>query len=97
MRILLMLTCIFLIADLIADTATAETLQIPKYTATDTNETEISLPVRGSSKQEVEESFGEPISISQAVGEPPISIWHYSEFSAYFEANILLHSVKNRI
>ena len=53
----------------------------------------IATPARGSSKEAVLAQFGEPGSREPAVGEPPISVWHYSEFSVFFEHNLTLHSV----
>lgn len=52
------------------------------------------IPLRGMSKNDVSEQFGQPISVSKAVGEPPISIWHYNQFSVYFEIDTVLHSVQ---
>ena len=91
MRILILITSIFLIADLIADTAVAQQTKMPSgRTASSGYE----IPLRGMSKVEVSEMFGQPISTSKAVGEPPISIWHYNQFSVYFETNTVLHSVQ---
>lgn len=90
MRIIIMLAGIFLIADLIADTALGQQIQIPQASKTSGYE----IPLRGMSKQDVSVKFGKPISISEAVGEPPISIWHYNQFSVYFEINTVLHSVQ---
>lgn len=90
MRIIILLFSIFLIADLIADTAIAQQTQIPQTSSTSGYQ----VPLRGMSKNDVSEKFGEPISTSKAVGEPPISIWHYNQFSVYFEIDTVLHSVQ---
>jgi len=50
-------------------------------------------PRRGISQEKVREQFGEPLSISGPVGDPPISSWQYENFSVYFEHNLVLHSV----
>jgi hypothetical protein len=86
-RIILLLVTIFFIADLIADTAIAQQTQMPQTAGYE-------IPLRGMSKEDVSEKFGQPISTSKTVGEPPISIWHYNQFSVYFETNTVLHSVQ---
>ena len=85
-----MLVAIFLIADLIADAAIAQQTQTPQASKPSGYE----IPFRGMSKSDVSEKFGQPISTSKAVGEPPISIWHYNQFSVYFEIDTVLHSVQ---
>ena len=52
------------------------------------------LAERGWSRDRVEVEFGEPEYASAQVGEPPISVWHYQEFSVYFEGDTVLHSVR---
>lgn len=53
-------------------------------------------PRRGSSKEQVKAHFGDPVSTTPAVGEPPISSWEYPDFTVYFEYNHVLHSVLKR-
>ena len=91
MRIIILLATIFLIADLIADTAIAQQVQIPNEI---NGVSGYEIPLRGMSKEDVSDKFGRPLSTSEAVGEPPISIWHYNQFSVYFETNTVLHSVQ---
>lgn len=50
-------------------------------------------PRRGISKEKVREKFGEPVSTSPAVGDPPISAWEYPEYFVYFEYDLVLHTV----
>ncbi len=50
-------------------------------------------PTKGQSKATVESKFGTPINKTSAVGEPPISSWVYSDFTVYFEYDLVLHSV----
>ncbi len=50
-------------------------------------------PRRGTSKENVRSRFGEPLSISGPVGDPPITRWEYQNFSVYFEYDLVLHSV----
>jgi len=52
-------------------------------------------PVRGMSMQEVIQQQGEPQSRKGPIGNPPISRWIYQDFSVYFEAGTVIHSVKN--
>lgn len=91
MRIIIFLSTILLIADLIADTAIAQQTRIPLGLAEQPAQ---NVPLRGMSKQLVSSQFGQPNSTSAAVGEPPISIWHYPKFSVYFETDTVIHSVQ---
>ena len=50
-------------------------------------------PERGMSSDTVLARFGEPISITAPVGEPPISRWTYADFTVYFEGDTVIHSV----
>lgn len=52
------------------------------------------LPAKGSSKETVSQQFGQPESQTAAVGTPPISRWHYADFSVYFEGDVVIHSVR---
>ncbi|MBV1870483.1 MAG: hypothetical protein KUG76_06210 [Gammaproteobacteria bacterium] len=54
------------------------------------------MPRSGVSKQVVEQKFGAPKSSEQAIGEPPISIWHYDRYSVYFENNTAIRSVMHK-
>lgn len=55
----------------------------------------ISQPTRGSSQASVAAQFGQPLDKKAAVGKPPISSWHYANFTVYFEGDHVLHSVLN--
>ncbi len=50
-------------------------------------------PVRGMSAGHVLEQYGLPTSKSGPVGDPPISIWRYPDYSVYFESDTVIHSV----
>ena len=52
-------------------------------------------PVKGMTDKDVVAKFGEPLSWSEAVGTPPISKWVYPEYTVYFEANYVIHTVMN--
>ncbi len=51
------------------------------------------VPTRGVDMARVEQRWGEPQTRLTAVGEPPITRWIYSEFTVYFEHNLVIHSV----
>ena len=52
-----------------------------------------SMPHRGLSKLQVETRFGQPASKEGPVGSPAIYRWNYSNYSVFFENNIVIHSV----
>lgn len=52
-----------------------------------------SAPVRGMTKNQVESSFGSPMSASGPTGSPAIYRWDYPGYSVFFEQNHVLHSV----
>lgn len=51
------------------------------------------LPERGTSMQTVRARYGEPLSRSGPVGEPPITRWNYADFSVFFEYDKVLSGV----
>jgi hypothetical protein len=53
-------------------------------------------PLKGSAKSSVVASLGEPVSQTQAVGDPPITSWEYGSFVVYFEYDRVLHTVAKR-
>jgi hypothetical protein len=52
-------------------------------------------PSRGMTQEQVLELFGEPVLRNAPVGQPPISIWNYGDFSVFFENNYVLHTVNH--
>ncbi len=50
-------------------------------------------PRRGMSMEKVQQNFGQPMAMSEAVGEPPISRWTYNDRVVYFEYSTVLHVV----
>jgi len=54
---------------------------------------DLARPERGMSSDTVLARFGEPISMTPAVGDPPISRWTYADFTVYFEGDTVIHSV----
>ncbi|HHC72759.1 MAG TPA: hypothetical protein ENK54_07655 [Thiotrichales bacterium] len=53
-------------------------------------------PTTGMSADQVVEQFGEPLAVSQPVGDPPISRWDYPDFSVFFEYDRVIDSVVHR-
>ena len=54
------------------------------------------LPDRGMTMSVVEQSFGKPVQILPAVGDPPITRWMYPAGTVYFERQYVIHSVVPR-
>src|SRR6056297_3697854 len=51
------------------------------------------LPPRGMKRDQVRARHGRPGGRTTAVGDPPISRWHYDGFTVYFEEDTVVHSV----
>jgi hypothetical protein len=51
------------------------------------------VPVRGMTMTAVEQSYGKPIEVLAAVGNPPITRWVYPTCTVYFEYQYVIHSV----
>jgi len=77
---------------LLTGVAVADTLIMDGVQPQDGNQ----YPLKGSVKPSVITSLGEPVSQTQAVGEPPISSWEYASFVVYFEDDRVLHTVAKR-
>jgi len=71
----------------------ADTLQIPNNRSSTIS---IEIPPRGMTMTIVEEHFGEPESKKEPIGEPPITIWEYSNYTVYFEYKHVIHTVVNK-
>jgi hypothetical protein len=50
-------------------------------------------PTRGMTQQSVEASYGSPVSVRDAVGDPPITRWEYANFVVFFEYDKVIHAV----
>ena len=50
-------------------------------------------PRRGMSMNKVQVEYGQPITISDSVGKPPITSWTYNDRVVYFEYSTVLHVV----
>lgn len=75
----------------LSSTAAAETIKVP--VGQQTSGSEITRPARGMKKQQVFETFGEPLSQTAPRGTPPISNWKYNGFTVYFEYDHVIHTV----
>jgi hypothetical protein len=53
------------------------------------------IPKRGILKSAVVAQFGEPLSKSTPVGDPPITYWNYENYTVYFEYDRVLDTVLN--
>ena len=53
-------------------------------------------PMRGMTQLSVEARYGAPQQVDGAVGDPPISKWHYAKFVVYFEYDRVIHAVLKR-
>lgn len=53
----------------------------------------ITTPAKGLSRATVLERFGVANKTTPATGTPPISRWEYSDFSVYFESDVVIHTV----
>ncbi len=50
-------------------------------------------PRRGTSMETVQQQFGQPITTSASIGQPPITHWTYNDRIVYFEFSTVLHVV----
>lgn len=57
------------------------------------NKQSLPRPAKGMSKTQVSQQFGQPNSTEAAVGQPPISVWIYPEYSVYLEYDHVIHTV----
>ena len=55
--------------------------------------TNSNIPRKGLSQEQVQVFYGQPSKRDLPVGVPPISVWHYQDFSVYFEFDQVIHSV----
>ncbi len=53
-------------------------------------------PTRGTTQASVEARYGAPQRADEAVGDPPISKWHYEKFVVFFEYDRVIHAVLKR-
>jgi hypothetical protein len=82
---------LLLAAVLLSGVAGAETIAVDSGIAV--KESDIAMPTRGMTMNQVAAKFGNPATKIPAVGKPPISRWEYPGFVVYFEADHVIHSV----
>ena len=58
---------------------------------------QLSRPLNGMTRAQVNAHFGEPLNATAAVGDPPISSWEYAEFFVYFEYDLVIHTVLKHV
>ncbi len=80
-----------LCAGLSSPVAMSETVTIPLGKQGDYWNVE--RPKTGISKDQVLARYGEPLTRSGPVGNPPITTWQYEQFKVYFEYDHVIHSV----
>jgi hypothetical protein len=71
----------------------ADELKMPIGSQGDTNMTR---PVNGMTKANVEKRFGAPENMKGPVGDPPISTWKYGSYTVYFEYDRVIHTVLHK-
>ncbi len=54
---------------------------------------QLDFPRRGMSMDKVQNEYGQPVSTSSSVGQPPITSWTYNDRIVYFEYSTVLHVV----
>ena len=77
---------------IMAQASFAEVIKVP-IGAQAANKQAIAMPRNGQTRDSVQNQFGAPEAINDAVGEPPISSWQYRDYMVYFEYDRVLHSV----
>ncbi len=70
----------------------AETVRMPSQSSSFS----VEIPPRGMTMTRVEEHFGEPTTKQVPIGEPPITVWQYSNYTVYFEHQHVIHTVVNK-
>jgi hypothetical protein len=92
------LACGLLLAGgLFAGSISAETLGLEGTDGANTLAyDESGRPTRGMTQAKVEARYGAPQKADAAVGDPPISTWHYEKFVVYFEYDKVIHAVLKR-
>ncbi|MBK8972975.1 MAG: hypothetical protein IPM37_17150 [Hahellaceae bacterium] len=53
----------------------------------------VDLPRKGETMANVERRFGSPQGRKEPVGQPPITVWEFPEYTVYFEHNHVIHTV----
>lgn len=75
-----------------ADVLLLETIEA----APPNNPSGVVRPHRGTSMSQVRAQFGEPDTMMDAIGDPPITRWVYPAYTVYFEYEQVLDTVVHR-
>jgi len=84
----ILLGCVVMLSFLF-QLASADTLQMPSQSSS----VSVEIPPRGMTMENVEEHFGEPDTKNDPIGDPPITVWQYSNYTVYFENHHVIHTV----
>ncbi len=77
--------------------ASADNLQMHSLAESPANGANgIPRPGRGLTMNEVRARFGDPAEVIGPVGKPQITRWVFADYTVYFEANRVIHSVVHR-
>lgn len=57
---------------------------------------QMDLPANGMTTVDVRARFGDPVTVHQTVGDPPITRWEYDRWSVYFEYDLVLFTVLHK-
>lgn len=85
------LTTATLILMCCASGANAESMKVP--VGQQGTDQAVNRPARGITMAQVEQRFGAPEQRSASIGDPPITRWVYGQYTVYFEADHVIHSV----
>ena len=85
------ISAVLITAAIAANPASADTLIVSGIATQATDS-----PARGMQQSAVESRWGQPVSKTNPVGNPPIASWEYSTFVVYFEYDHVIHSVAKR-
>jgi len=71
--------------------AQAETITI--YVSEQSQDSQVNTPSHGQDMEQVRQSYGSPQQMQGPVGNPPISVWRYDQFTVYFERDKVIRTV----
>lgn len=69
--------------------ARGDVLLIERVAAKD----QVNLPQKSTTMNQVRTAFGDPLMMSEPVGNPPITRWEYADFVVYFEHQHVITTV----
>ena len=84
---------LLLTAALLLGTTAAQAEPTRIFVSEQAADAQMQMPSRGESTNGVRQTYGNPVTARGPVGNPPISIWSYEQFTVYFERDRVIHSV----